>query len=464
MVLRRFLAPLLFAGFLAGCASTNKIDALKPEPDDATPLVIEPSISFVSLPVSIGLKDIENQTNKYLNGLIYEDNNIKDDDIEMKVWKLAPIRLANHDGKIRTVLPLKAQVKYRIGTSKLGVDLYSVREFNLSGTISLLSSISMNNWQLRTKTSFEKITWNESPTTTVMGKSVPITYAIDPAVSYFKKEIEKSVDDAIAQNMDFQPNVLDALSQLSQPVKMNEAYETWFRIIPIELYATSAKLDKQQLSMDMGLKCAMETYIGKAPKSGFDRNKVQLKAVSRIPDQCTANVVAVSLYSDASRLISQNFGGMEFGSGSKKVKVNKVDLWHKAGKMVVALDLSGSITGKVYLNGVPKFDRARQEIYLDDVDYVLDTKNRLLRTANWLASGMVLSKIQEACRYSVRENIGDARKQMGEYLNNYSPIEGVIVNGDLGEMTVGRIELTNQAMLVILVAQAKVNVKIDGLN
>lgn len=451
-------------GALTGCASTQKINALRPEPDDASPLMIAPSISFVSLPVSIGLKDIENQTNKYLNGLIYEDTNIKDDDIEMKVWKLAPIRLTNHDGKIRTVLPLKAHVKYRIGTSTLGVDMYSVREFNLSGNISLLSSISMHNWQLRTRTTFEKITWNESPTTTVLGKSVPITYAIDPAISYFKKQIEKSVDDAIAQNMNFQPNVLDALAQISHPMKMNDAYETWFRIVPIELYATSAKLEKQQLSMDMGLKCAMETYIGRAPKSGFNRAEVQLKAVSKIPDQCTANVVAVSLYSDASRLISQNFGGMEFGSGGNKVTVNKVDVWHKAGKMVVALDLSGSVTGKVYLTGVPKFDRGKQEIYLDQVDYVLDTKNRLLRTANWLASGVVLKKIQEACRYSVRENISDAGRQMAQYLDNYTPMPGVFVNGNLGDITVGRIELSNQAILVILAVQGKINVTIDGLN
>lgn len=77
---------------------------------------------------------------------------------------------------------------------------------------------------------------------------------------------------------------------------------------------------------------------------------------------------------------------------------------------------------------------------------------------------MVLNKIREACRYPVRENIADARKQMGEYLNHYTPMPGVVVNGDLGEMTVGRIELTNQAMFVILAAQAKVNVKIDGLN
>jgi hypothetical protein len=41
--------------------------------------------SFITLPITVKLQDIENQTNLLLNGLIYQDNNIDDDDIEIKV-------------------------------------------------------------------------------------------------------------------------------------------------------------------------------------------------------------------------------------------------------------------------------------------------------------------------------------------------------------------------------------------
>jgi hypothetical protein len=114
------------------CSSTSqKIEALKPEPDDAVPLTYTNTPSYINLPVSIKLKDIENQTNTLLNGLIYEDNNIEDDNIEIKVWKQAPITITNDHGKegekIKTVLPLKVWVKYRIGTKTMGVDLHNTR-------------------------------------------------------------------------------------------------------------------------------------------------------------------------------------------------------------------------------------------------------------------------------------------------------------------------------------------------
>ena len=41
------------------CGTTSKITALKPEPDDASPLVYENTPSFISIPIDIKLKDIE---------------------------------------------------------------------------------------------------------------------------------------------------------------------------------------------------------------------------------------------------------------------------------------------------------------------------------------------------------------------------------------------------------------------
>jgi len=70
-----------------------------------------------------------------MSGVVYEDNNIQDDDCEIKIWKLAPITLENENGKIKTVLPLKAFVRYRIGTDKLGIALYNIKEFNFNGKL-----------------------------------------------------------------------------------------------------------------------------------------------------------------------------------------------------------------------------------------------------------------------------------------------------------------------------------------
>jgi hypothetical protein len=457
------IASILVLILVSSCSPTQKIATLKPEPDDASPLVYENTTSFIKIPIVIKLKDVENQTNKVLNGLIYEDTNIEDDDIEMKVWKSAPIAIENQNGKIQTILPLKAFVKYRIGTDKLGVSLYNTREFNFNGQVTLISDVNLSNWKLNTLTQLKSLDWNESPTTTVFGKAVPITYLINPTVQLFKSKIERKIDEAIAKSMDFKPNVLDALEKICTPFQMNEAYESWLRVNPIELYTTNAKFKKETITMDMGLKCTMETLIGQKPATKFDRAKIVLKPVTQMPDRITANIVAVSSYQDASKIMTKNFAGQEFGSGSKKVTVQNVALWHKNGKMVVALDLLGSLNGTIYLTGYPQYNETTKEVYFDQLDYAIDTKNRLIKAANWLAQGYVLRKFQESCRYSIKPNLEEGKQSMLKYLKNYSPMPGVFINGTIDDIQFQKIQLTNKAIIAFIKVNGDVNVNVDGI-
>ncbi len=448
---------------VVSCATVQKIDALKPEPDDANPIVYENETSFINLPVTIQLKDIENQTNKLLHGIVYEDTNLEDNNMAITVWKLAPIKIEFDNGKIKTILPLKANIKYRYGTSALGLELYDTREFNLNGVVTLISDVGLTNWQLKTNTALKDLNWNESPTISIAGKNIAITYLVNPAIRLFKSKIEKNIDEAIKKSLDFKPNVLDALDRLATPFQMSEAYESWFRLVPIELYTTEAKLSKDQITMNMGLKCSMETIIGTTPEKKFHRDKIVLKPVTKMPDRITANIIGVSTYSDASKIISKNFTGQEFGSGSKKVKVHQVTLWHKKGKMIIALDLSGSVNGTIYLSGFPQYNLATKEVYFDQLDYVLNTKSVLMKTANWLAQGMVLNRIRENCRYSIQPNLEEGKKNVMHYLTNYSPMKGVYINGSLQDFEFEKIELTNKAILAFIKTTGTINVKVDGL-
>jgi hypothetical protein len=263
--------------------------------------------------------------------------------------------------------------------------------------------------------------------------------------------------------MDFKPNVLDALEKIATPSEMSPEYESWLRIVPTELYATEAQLKGQSIEMQMGLKCTIETLIGKQPAKIFNKDKMVLKPVTKMPDNFTANIVAVSTYADASKIITKNFEGQEFASGKRKVKVGKVALWHKNDRIVIALDLTGSLTGTIYLTGVPKYKEATKEIYFDNLDYAIDTKSSLIRTANWLASGTILKKIEESCRYSLQPNLEEGKKTMVNYLSNFSPMPGVFVNGKMGDIKFTEVQLTNKAILAFLTVNGKVAIKVDGL-
>jgi hypothetical protein len=447
---------------LFGCSTTNKIATLKPEPSENVPMVYKTTTSFVSMPMEISLKEIENQLNKSLNGLIYEDNNLEDDETEMKIWKTGTIKLIEKNGKIESVLPLKIWSRFKYGTKFMGLN--DTKEIDLNGTITLLSDVKLSNWKMNTTSKIEDFDWTESPTILVAGKKVPITYIINPTLSIFKSKVAKKIDDAIEKSCDFKPYVLEVLEKMSIPFKTSEQYETWFKMMPIEVYVTDAILQKSNISMDLGLKCTMQTMVGQEPKNNFNKDIVAFKPVSKVPDKTTATVAAISTYESASRIITKNFQGKEFASGTRKIVVQKVDLWSKDGKMIIALDMTGSINGTIYLSGIPNYNAITKEIYFDQMDYVLNTKGILTKTANWLLQGMILKKIQENCRYSIKENLDEGKKNLLPYLANYSPMKGVFVNGTMNDFEFEKVELTNKAIIAFITTTGKMNVKIDGMD
>ena len=454
---------LLIATFLlvSSCATTNKVEALKPTPSNDSPVVFKNKISYIAMPVEISLKEIESQLNKNLNGLIYNDSILNDDKTEMKIWKTAPIKLTEKDGNIISIIPMKIWAKFKYGTDFMGLN--DTREININGTITLNSKPHLTNWKLTTTSKLEDFEWSESPSILVAGRKVPITYIINPTLSIFKSKIAKKIDDAINETCDFKPQVLAVLDKLSTPFLTSEAYETWFKMVPLELYVTDATLSKSKLTMQMGLKCNMQTMVGQEPKNSFDASRIVLKPVSIIPENTTASVVAVSTYESASKIVTKNFQGQEFASGSRKIAVQKVDLWQKDSKMIIALSVAGSINGTIYLSGIPNYNPITKEIYFDQMDYVLNTKSVLMKSANWLMQGTILKKIQESCRYSIKGNLEEGKKNMEPYLTNYSPMKGVFINGVLNDFEFEKLELTDKAIIAFITTSGKMNIKIDGM-
>lgn len=445
------------------CSSSKKIEALKPSPNYSNEIVYDKQTSYLNLPVEIAVADLQNQTNKYLNGLIYDDEKIEDDNLMIKIWKQAPIVINENGGKLEMVLPLKVWVKVRYGIEKFGLSAYDTRELNLNGNIKLNSKVIFTNWKLSTATQIGGIDWVQSPSITILGKDVPITYLINPAIALFKPKLGKMVDDAIAQSLDIKPYVLNALEQVSKPVEVNNTYHVWFAMQPLELYTNQAKVANKKISIVMGMKSYLETSVNSKPTLSFDKTKIALLAAEKLPDDFGISVAGIITYQAAAALMKQNFAGKQFQSGSRSVTINDVALWGKDGKMIVELGMSGSVNGNFYLSGIPVYDSTTKEIFLDQVDFILDSKNQLLKLGDWVAHGIIAKKIKENCKYSIKEQLTQGETTLKTYLSNYEPVKGVKVNGNVLGLTPQKISLTPNAIVTMITAGGKVSISVNGL-
>ncbi|WP_207534291.1 DUF4403 family protein [Desertivirga arenae] len=460
---KKSLAYGALALLLASCSTSKKIQALKPEASYSKEVVYDKQLSYVQLPVEISIADIQNQTNKFLNGLIFEDNKLEDDNLQLKVWKQGPIVVTENGGKLHIELPMKVWTQVRYGVEKFGLSAYDTRDVNLNGVIKINASVALTNWKLSTQTQVAGIEWKESPTISIMGKKMPITYLINPAIAAFKGRMGQMVDQSIEKAIDVKPYVIDAIQSIAQPMQVNQEYNTWFGIQPLELYATKAVVANKKITMNLGMKAYLETVVGNKPGLSFDKNKLALTAVEKMPSEFNANIASIVTYQNAAALMQKNFNGQKFESGKRSVTVSSIDLWGKDGKMIVEVGMKGTVNGMFYLSGVPKYDAAKREVYMDDVDFVLDSKNKLLKTGDWLVHGLIAKKIQESCRFSISDQLKEGEKTMAGFLTNYEPMKGVKVNGAMTQLSPNRIFLTPNALVAMVVAKGKVGISINGM-
>ncbi len=74
------------------------------------------------------------------------------------------------------------------------------------------------------------------------------------------------------------------------------------------------------------------------------------------------------------------------------VQINGVRVYGSASKTILEIDFNGGknnswfnkVKGKLYLEGAPSYDPATQTLLVRDIKYTVDTKNIILKIAEWL--------------------------------------------------------------------------------
>jgi hypothetical protein len=52
---------------------------------------------------------------------------------------------------------------------------------------------------------------------------------------------------------------------------------------------------------------------------------------------------------------------------------------------------------------------------------------------------------------------------MEPYLNNYSPMKGVYINGSLDDFNFEKVEITDKAIIAFITTSGKMSIRIDGM-
>ncbi len=420
----------------------------------------ERRVSEINIPIQLDITELERSLNRQLTGILYEDDTFEDGDkMKVRAEKDGEIGIQVAGMAITYQIPLKLWIQYNLGIGRVEAEGNVNLEFRTAFAIS-------PEWNMTTNTVLEGHQWTERPRVRVGVVRLPVESIANIIIRRSEETIGQSIDGLVEEAFHLAQYVQDAWQQMFVPYQVSEEYQTWLLVNPRDIGMTPIETREDQMTATIVVRSQPELRFGPEPAA---EPVLALPAFSfRPPDPNSVEgfsiyVEATLSYADAERLTRQSLLGQRFEQGRRHVVVENIELFGQGNNLIVNLQLSGSYNGSIYLSGEPVFNPNRNRIEIEDLEYTLDTKNFLLRSASWLIQGTLKRKLQENMDYLLDYNLQDAQRQMQEQLNGYEVAPGVTLDGSLSTLDLHNAYLTTDGIKVAIQLTGDAEILIDGL-
>jgi len=429
-------------------------------------MIFEKKPSVISIPVDISLDDLQNQINKGLPDLIYEDKSFSDnnyDGLKVKVWRKGNLIFTeNKDGVLTYEVPLKVWAQKEI--TVLGISQAPSTDFEIK--IKFSSRFRVNeDYQIETQTKGVSFAWITRPVIKSSLVDVPIGPIIGRVITSNMPLFAEQIDNTIRENYSLKPYLIEAWNMARRPVQVSEEYNTWIKADPVEVYFTPLQSVGTSLKSTLGIKIFIETFVGTplyTPSMVVDIPK--LKTVSNIPEEFDVQLLNVISYEEANTISKRMFIGetFEFSNGKYRIEVTDLDVGHEKEYITFTILTKGSFKGEIRIQGIPVYDADRKMVVLKNVHLDVKTRNLLHRAAAWLLEGTLERRIAQEFGLPLNDIIEYSRKSVHETINSEFS-KGIRMRGEILSVDPDQVIVTDEAILAVVNSRAKVQLIVKGM-
>lgn len=451
---------LLFTLLWAACKTSRPTDAPKPAEQYNTSEDLVPVPSTLSIPLHISTDELQQSLNAQLSGKpLLEDYSYDDngrDGLMMNAWTSDRITLFFSGNTIKYRVPLKIWAKK---------ELIFGASAEAEGTLALnfKTTFQLNpDWSISTHTDVEWHEWLSRPVLKTGIGDISVEAIANLILNRSKRSLSESLDAYVVQQIDIRPYVQEAWEAIQQPILLDETYRMWSKTTPLSIGITPITTYGNVLRCKIAIACLNDVSFGEKPFFRENSTLPGLQLLDEASDDFNMRFATDIPFAEAERLAKNMMVGQVFESGKKKVKVEDLRLWGSNDKVVVNTRLSGSFNGQIYFIGRPEFNPVKNQIEIKDLDFQVDTRNLLLRSASWIFQGTIKRKMVQSMTFPLEEQLTAVKSAVQTSLLNYTIQPGVTLYGILDTVAVQDTRVTPAGIRVNLFSTGKVNVDVSG--
>ncbi len=467
---------LLLQGLLfLSCQSSTNLASTVPAAQVAQTPLPAPRLSTITLPISVPTSVLEQALNQQLTGVLYQDNDLTDDDLAVKVTKTGAIKLKAEFSKLIIEIPLKvwAKGRWQWNACELCKSLQKTEETEFDLVVRTESRLQvLPNYQLKSTTTGDFVWGAQKPSLSLGPLKINLAPFIEPELKAQLNPMLQRLDKELQQKVNLQTYLTDAWRQLQQPYLLHEGYKTWLTLVPQGVRLTPLELQNNQLSLQVGIDALLSVVTGQKPTATPPLPLPAFSPTRTLPQEAQIQINSDVSFAYLTAMLQQelNQKTFTFEDGKQQLTIHDVALTGAGSQFLLALDASGhaktglftkKFQGKIYLKGTPYYDAPTQSLKVRDLAYDVQTQDQLVNAANWLLGNKFKAQLQQQMVFSVKDQLTATRQALQSGLSQTRLHEQVVLRGSHFTFDADTLFLTPTGVRALFVASGKLAVVVE---
>jgi hypothetical protein len=311
-------------------------------------------------------------------------------------------------------------------------------------------------WQLRGKTRIGDIappTQSNRDKCRVTVFNINVTGRVTDATRDILESKRSMIDQKIA-SVDIRKRFEDWWHLLQQPIPLTDS--VWLLINPSAVRMGETVGVKRTLVTALGFSASPRVTTGQKPQ-------VVLTPLPQLYPAAVGDGLHILLegvlgYPLATTLVEKALVGKIVEGKGQTLVVKDVRLFGiGGGKLALELDFRGTVSGRIYFIGTPRYNPKTNELFVPDLEYDAGSANLLVRGFEWVKHDDVRDYFRDHARWPVGDILAKGREQLSKGLNR-DLATGVKLTADVKE--VQALSVRAQTSAIYLRARADANARL----
>jgi hypothetical protein len=383
------LVPVILALTLPAFSGDSQALTAERPGDEAFRTALKKEISTFNVPIEVSSEEVGKVLNQAIRRELYKGST-KTRGVTADILRNGPIVVSAADNYIYFTLPVTMSLSYGMfETAAIPLNL----KFRANPRVS-------PDWKLNAEIHYMGLSDLLAEETGVGPVSIRPRIIVEEITKPLQQVLSDLINRKINEKFPLKSQVARAWNAAQKPLSVDKSRNAWLKITPREVMLSPLQTRNNRIRLSVGINSFAELAVGPEPAPPPPLPLPNLKLVNTLDRNFRIALNADLLYRDILNIASPLLLNRLFDSDGKTIIIKDLDLYGNGDNFIVKVATNGSLEGVFYLTGKPRFDPLTNIFSVEDVDFDMQTRSLLLKSADWFLHSMIRSSIQEGSTWT----------------------------------------------------------------